>query len=254
MESAFGHDVVQMIMHSGPMVKFVMGILLVFSIISWAIIFVKFRLIRKAKYETEIFQEIYLENRGLKGLYIDCKELEHSPIARLFRAGYSELNRIRRIQDSMISEKGQEMQGGKEFPRSRQTIMDNLRRALKKASIDQSNKLERALSFLATTGNTAPFIGLFGTVWGIMGSFHEIGLRGSANLAVVAPGISEALIATAAGLAAAIPAVIAFNYFTNRVWALKAEMDIFASDFLSMFERRFLKEYVVTKNVQGIRV
>jgi biopolymer transport protein TolQ len=120
--------------------------------------------------------------------------------------------------------------------------MDNLERALRKADIDQNKRLEKALGFLATTGNTAPFIGLFGTVWGIMESFHSIGLKGSANLAVVAPGISEALIATAAGLAAAIPAVVAFNYFTQRIGSLRAEMDIFATDFLSMVVRQFFKK------------
>ena len=120
--------------------------------------------------------------------------------------------------------------------------MDNLERAVLKGTIDQMNRMERAVSFLATTGNTAPFIGLFGTVWGIMDSFRGIGLKGSANLAVVAPGISEALVATAAGLAAAIPAVVAFNYFTHRISALRAEMDIFASDFLSAFERQFFRK------------
>jgi biopolymer transport protein TolQ len=102
--------------------------------------------------------------------------------------------------------------------------------------------MERALGFLATTGNTAPFIGLFGTVWGIMDSFRGIGLKGAANLAVVAPGISEALIATAAGLAAAIPAVVAFNHFNQRISALRAEMDIFKSDFMIMIERQLFKE------------
>ena len=135
------------------------------------------------------------------------------------------------------------MGGGEELSRAQQATMDNLERSLKKATIDQTNRLERAVSFLATTGNTAPFIGLFGTVWGIMNSFRGIGLKGSASLAVVAPGISEALIATAAGLAAAIPAVVAFNYFTNRISALGAEMDIFTSDFSSMVERQFFKKH-----------
>jgi len=120
--------------------------------------------------------------------------------------------------------------------------MDNLERSLQKAMIDQLDRLEQAVSFLATTGNTAPFIGLFGTVWGIMQSFRGIGLKGSANLAVVAPGISEALIATAAGLAAAIPAVVAFNYFSQKISRLGAEMDIFRSDFLSTVERQFFKK------------
>ena len=125
--------------------------------------------------------------------------------------------------------------------------MDNLERSLRKSAIDQSNVLERALSFLATTGNTAPFIGLFGTVWGIMQSFRGIGLKGSASLAVVAPGISEALIATAAGLAAAIPAVVAFNYFNRKALVLQSEMDTFASDFLSLVGRRVFKGEVMSE-------
>jgi len=120
-------------------------------------------------------------------------------------------------------------------------------RSLRKTAIDQSNRLERALSFLATTGNTTPFIGLFGTVWGIMESFRGIGLKGSANLAVVAPGISEALIATAAGLAAAIPAVVAFNYFNNKVTVLRSEMDLFSADFLGLVERQIVKKSVTSK-------
>jgi biopolymer transport protein TolQ len=106
----------------------------------------------------------------------------------------------------------------------------------------ESTRLSRHLSFLATTGNTTPFIGLFGTVWGIMTSFQYIGLSGSANLAVVAPGISEALVATAAGLAAAIPAVVFYNYFSNQVHTLEAEMTQFASDFLNLIERDLIKK------------
>ena len=167
--------------------------------------------------------------------------------ARLFKAGYGEFSRLRKIQASADFQEGFQVPAGEEPLRSQQAIMDNLERSLRKASIDQSNRLERAVSFLATTGNTAPFIGLFGTVWGIMQSFRGIGLKGSANLAVVAPGISEALIATAAGLAAAIPAVVAFNYFTHKITALSAEMDIFTSDFLSTVERQFFKQHVVAK-------
>ena len=126
-------------------------------------------------------------------------------------------------------------------------LMDVVERALRKTIIDQSNRLERAVSFLATTGNTTPFIGLFGTVWGIMESFRGIGLRGSANLAVVAPGISEALIATAAGLAAAIPAVVAFNYFNSKITRLRSEMDLFSADFESLVERQMVKRTMASK-------
>lgn len=243
-DSAINGDIVQMILHAGPMVKFVMLILFLLSVGTWAIIFLKFRLLRKARDETEDFLELFYESRDIKKIFRSSQSLKYSPVARLFRAGYAEFTRFRKIQGNdpdFVSPNG--TAGQSDYPlRSQQTLMDNLERALRKADIDQNKRLEKALGFLATTGNTAPFIGLFGTVWGIMESFHSIGLKGSANLAVVAPGISEALIATAAGLAAAIPAVVAFNYFTQRIASLRAEMDIFATDFLSMVVRQFFKK------------
>ncbi len=245
---AFGHDIVQMVLQAGLMVKFVLWILFLFSVISWAIIFFKFRQLYKAKQETARFLKLFWEKRDLKRIYQLCEDLKYSPVALLFRTGYSEVNRIWRIQSSLDSEPEPPGPEGEEQPmRSQKAVMDNLERSLRRATIGQINRLEKAVSFLATTGNTAPFIGLFGTVWGIMESFRGIGLKGSANLAVVAPGISEALIATAAGLAAAIPAVVAFNYFSNKASALSAEMDIFTSDFLSMVERQFFKKQMFTK-------
>jgi biopolymer transport protein TolQ len=115
-----------------------------------------------------------------------------------------------------------------------------VRRALRRAINSEVVRMSQMVPFLATTGNTTPFIGLFGTVWGIMNSFHGIGLRGSASLAVVAPGISEALVATAAGLAAAIPAVIAYNYFTQKIRLIETELYNFASDFQNIVERDIL--------------
>ncbi|OPX40898.1 MAG: protein TolQ [Desulfobacteraceae bacterium 4484_190.3] len=223
-----------MILHAGPMVKFVLLILLGFSVACWTIILMKFRLVRRARHETETFQDMFLEPTDLRRIYASSKDLRYSPVARLFRSGYGEFQRIRKIQAG--GEKSQESSA-----RSRQIIMDNLQRSLEKAVVAQTDRLERGVSFLATTGNTAPFIGLFGTVWGIMQAFRGIGLKGSANLAVVAPGISEALIATAAGLAAAIPAVVAFNYFTQKIAVLGAEMDIFKSDFLTTVERQLFR-------------
>lgn len=237
-EGAFGNNMMQMILHASPMVKFVMVILLFFSTVSWAIIFVKIRLFRNAKKETEKIQEVFWEGRGMKHMHTACKGLVFSPVARLFRAGYSELLRVQKSQAAFNSGKNEEEAGEGNGSRSPQQILDNLERSLKRAEIDQVNRMERALGFLATTGNTAPFIGLFGTVWGIMDAFRGIGLKGAANLAVVAPGISEALIATAAGLAAAIPAVVAFNHFNQTISALRAEMDIFKSDFMIMVERQ----------------
>jgi len=249
-DSVLDNDIIQMILHAGPMVKFVLLILFLFSIGTWAIIFLKFRMLRKARDQTDDFLELFYESRDIKKIYRSSQSLKHSPVARLFRAGYAEFTRFRKIQGNdpgTVSEAGADSQS--DYPlRSQQTLMDNLERSLRKAEIDQNKRLEKALGFLATTGNTAPFIGLFGTVWGIMESFRSIGLKGSANLAVVAPGISEALIATAAGLAAAIPAVVAYNYFTQRVASLRAEMDIFAADFLSMVVRQFFKKPTIRKD------
>jgi biopolymer transport protein TolQ len=121
------------------------------------------------------------------------------------------------------------------------TSTDNVQRALRRAINTETTRMTQMVPFLATTGNTTPFIGLFGTVWGIMSSFHGIGLRGSANLAVVAPGISEALIATAAGLAVAIPAVIAFNYFNQKIRIIESELQSFSADFLNIIERDVLR-------------
>jgi biopolymer transport protein TolQ len=244
---AFGHDIVQMILHAGLMVKFVMLILLGFSIVSWAIIFLKWKLIRKANQKTAEFLDDFWETRDWKKLYSVWKDSNQGPVAYLFMTGYIEFSRIRKIQTSWRGKDGYEQSGGEQAVNSQQIIMGNLERSLKKGITDQTDRLERALSFLATTGNTAPFIGLFGTVWGIMESFRGIGLKGSANLAVVAPGISEALIATAAGLAAAIPAVVAFNYFAHRISAIRAEMEIFSSDFLIMVERQFFKRQMVSR-------
>lgn len=244
---AVQHDVVQMILTAGPMVKFVLLVLLLFSVISWMIIYVKFRLFGKAARETETFMELFSEDTGLKGIYGAGKELTYSPIARLFVAGYSELMRIQKIQGAAKSQPGQINSRESLYLHSPKAIINNLERTLKKSTLDQLNRLERSTGFLATTGNTAPFIGLFGTVWGIMSSFRSLGLKGSASLAVVAPGISEALVATAFGLFAAIPAVVAYNYFTQKTSAVGAEMDIFTSDFLTMVERQFFKEDVAAK-------
>jgi len=229
--TGFGNDVLHMVVGAGLMVKFVMLILLLFSVVSWAIIFFKWRLYRKARCESDLFLERFWEGTEFATLLNESAELHASPVAQLFRAGYAEFRRVRKLHSTP----------GDTGEKSIQPMLAQVERALRRAGIQQGNRLERAISFLATTGNTAPFIGLFGTVWGIMESFRHIGLSGSASLAVVAPGISEALIATAAGLAAAIPAVVAYNYFSRRVTVLTSEMETFTSDFLSVIERQQLK-------------
>jgi len=179
-----------LILQAGPLVKLVLAILLLFSVISWAIIFFKYKYLSKAEKEGKRFLEAISEGAGRNEIYMQAKTLSTAPEANMFRAAFGA--------DSE----------------------EKARRAIKKQSEEEVLKLEKYLNFLATTGSTTPFIGLFGTVWGIMNSFRGIGLRGSASLAVVAPGIAEALIATAMGLAAAIPAVIAYNYYlgwTRRI-------------------------------------
>jgi len=238
METAFGNDIIQMIIHAGLMVKCVMAILFIFSLVSWTIIFMKWQLFRRAKKETEYFFDLFWEDTALEKIKEGCDDLEASPVAHLFRSGYAELKRIGKIQNVPASG---------DWGSAMQTLLFNVERSLRKTSIEQGNRLERALSFLATTGNTAPFIGLFGTVWGIMESFRGIGMKGSASLAVVAPGISEALVATAAGLAAAIPAVVAFNHFNHKAMVARSEMDTFSSDFLNLLERQVFKKKTTSK-------
>ena len=235
----FSANIIQMFIHAGLVVKIVLLILILFSVISWAIMLMKWRFFRNARRETSYFLDIFWDTTELKKVYKECDALLFSPIAQLFRAGYTELIRMKKIQDTPSSKDGNPGLNG---------ISENIERALKRTAIQQGSRLDRTLSFLATTGNTAPFIGLFGTVWGIMESFRGIGLRGSASLAVVAPGISEALIATAAGLAAAIPAVMAFNHFHNKASELKSEMDTFSADFLSLVIRQARRGRVFFEN------
>ena len=223
-----------MILHAGPVGQFVMLTLLIFSMMSWAIIFMKFRLFRKVRFDTEDFLESFWSSNNLKEANNAAKEFQHSPEASVFMSGYSELQKINRIRNRNPEDPG------KETLDMQLATMDNLKRAIRKAEMEEIAHLTKTLPFLATTGSATPFIGLFGTVWGIMASFHDIGLRGSASLAVVAPGISEALVATAAGLAVAIPAVIFYNYYANKVAYIDTEVQNFSTDFLNLVERDLL--------------
>jgi len=203
-------SVLQLILQAGYIVKGVLIILLFFSIVSWAIIFFKQRYFSKANKESEQFLRAYRVNRDTKSLYQTTKKLSLSPIANVFKSVHTD-----------------------EISRDRNEI----KRLLRRYETLESVKLEKYLNFLATTGSTAPFIGLFGTVWGIMNAFHGIGSAGSASLAIVAPGIAEALIATAVGLAAAIPAVIAYNYYLSMARKMIIEMEDFSEDLLELFTK-----------------
>ena len=230
-------NLINMISNAGLMVQFVLLLLLFFSITSWAIILIKYRYIKRAYQESALFTELFWKSKDLSNAYRQAKELQGSPIARIFRIGYVELKKISQRGISEGSNGGTERSSGLG---ARFAGMDNIKRALRRAINTETTRMTQMVPFLATTGNTTPFIGLFGTVWGIMNSFHGIGMRGSASLAVVAPGISEALVATAAGLAVAIPAVIAFNYFMQKIKILESELNSFSAAFLNIIERDIL--------------
>ena len=230
-------DIIQVLSSAGLMVRFVLLILLFFSVTSWAIIIIKWRYIRKAYKESNRFIEYFWKSRDLAGAYTKAKQLAGCPIARIFRVGYVELKKV--------SQTGR--QASAEGPRDTSPSLtgrfsggDNVKRALRRAINSETTRMTQMVPFLATTGNTTPFIGLFGTVWGIMNSFAGIGQSGSASLAVVAPGISEALIATAAGLAVAIPAVIAFNHFMQKIKVIESDLISFSADLLNIIERDIL--------------
>lgn len=227
----FHGSLLGMIADAGFMVKFVLLILLIFSIISWTIIFLKFRYYRKIRKENEEFDSDYQRSNKLSEVVPAAKKYPHSTTAEVFRVGYAELSKINKV--SKDTARPEEIS---------LSSIDNVQRALNRASNTEMTKLESSLGFLATTGSASPFMGLFGTVWGIMETFKAIGARGSATLAVVAPGISEALIATAAGLAAAIPAVIFYNYFLNKSKTMVQEMDNFADEFLNIVERHLISK------------
>ncbi len=237
-------DIVNMISSAGTMVQFVMLLLLFFSIMSWAIILIKYRYIRKAFKESADFTDFFWKSRDLSNAFAKAKQLHGSPLARIFRIGYVELKKMSQAAapPSPPDAAGNQPAGSQSMSLdNRFTGTDNIKRSLRRAITTEMTRMTQMVPFLATTGNTAPFIGLFGTVWGIMNSFHGIGQKGSANLAVVAPGISEALVATAAGLAAAIPAVIAFNYFMSKIRVVESELQSFSADFLNIIERDILR-------------
>lgn len=215
---------------TGPVVMAVLWILVLCSAGCWGVIFYKFGQIRRARRQSEKFDEIFWESKSLTQIHSSSVDFKQSPIAQVFRAGYQELVRLTRSKRGVEGEGDMELGGAA-----------NVERALRRATNQEVTKLERALNFLATTAATAPFIGLFGTVWGIMDAFRGLSTAQSSSIQAVAPGISEALVATAVGLAAAIPAVVAFNHFSREVRVLHSDMDNFSAEFLNIAERHFLK-------------
>lgn len=221
---------VSMMRDAGPMVQAVMLTLLIFSVVSWSIIIMKQLMFKKARRNSDDFLDRFWGSKTLNEAYESAKDFTLSPEATVFVSGFHELKKI------SAAREGREQ----ETLQTQLATLDNVKRAMRKAHVMEIDRLGRSLPFLATTGSATPFIGLFGTVWGIMNSFHDIGMRGSASLAVVAPGISEALVATAAGLAVAIPAVIFYNFYSNKLGEFESDIEYFSTDFLNLIERDFL--------------
>jgi len=219
---------IELIMQADAVVQLVLLILVLMSLACWVIIFNKFTVLQRATRNSQAFLELFWKSRRLDHVYERVDHLGPSPVGAVFKAGYIEL--------SKLTNKDREDAGAEIAAVANE---DNLARALRRAATVERTSLERMTTFLATTGSTAPFIGLFGTVWGILLAFQKIGITGQASLSVVGPDIAHALIATAIGLAAAIPAVMAYNYFNSRIRVLTSEMDNFSSDFLNIVKRHF---------------
>ncbi len=228
LDGAFG-DTMGLIARSSPISKAVLLILVLFSIVSWTVVLYKLLQFRRAERQTSSFLSVFRRSSKFSEVQSVCRSLSESPLVGIFQSGYAELNAQLRQQQG----------AGEAGPRPTLKSLEALDRALQRASLTEVNKLENRVPFLATTAAITPFIGLFGTVWGIMGAFAGIGQTGSTSLGVVAPGIAEALIATAAGLVAAIPAVYFYNHLTNRVKLSASGMDDFSLEFLNIAERNF---------------
>jgi len=228
----FQGSVLQMIAASGPVAKTVLVVLLAFSFLSWAVMIERYRLYRKALLRSGEFLEALEKSRNLADIRERCERFAGSPLVPLFKAGFQEMT-----SPALAPEERRFPAPHAEPDAPAGRRLEKIQRVLDRAAIAENERLEAFLGVLATTGSVTPFVGLFGTVWGIMNAFQKIGIQGSASLGAVAPGISEALITTAAGLAAAIPAVIGYNYFLGRLRRINSGMDDFSMRFTAIAER-----------------
>ena len=218
-------DIVSLIKHAHWIVKVVMALLTGMFLVGVYIIIYKTLYIRRASVESAMFNESFWKSRDIEQIYKHAQVLRNSPISQMFIAGYTELAKL---------------SADERMKNDREGNLENIERALRKAQTVETTRLESMTPFLATTGSAAPFIGLFGTVIGIMTAFQSISGQGNATLDTVGPHIAEALFATALGLVAAIPSVMAYNYFVRRIRVLRSEMDTFEQDYLNIIKRHFL--------------
>jgi biopolymer transport protein TolQ len=222
--------IVGLFLESGWMGKVIMGILLVFSIVSWATILLKYQFLRRAEKESQAFLAAFRKTKNVDELLKHAEARKYSPLAAIFRDGHKETESIMRSYPD-----------GRMRDEDRPLVGQEIERALTITAQDEIVYMERYLAFLGTTGTVGPLLGLFGTVWGIMDAFYGIGLKGSGDIGALAPGLAEALINTSGGLFVAIPAVIAYNYFAEKIKDMATRMDSFSSEFLTFVNRTYLR-------------
>lgn len=224
-ETQASHNLLDLILRASPIAKLVLFLLLGFSVLSWAIIITKLMAFTRAQQQTKSFLDIFRRSARLAEVHSACQPYRESPLVGVFLAGYQELDK--QLQKSPTSEPSIKS-------------LDAVGRSLQRASISETNRLEKGVGWLASTASASPFIGLFGTVVGIIFAFQGLSASTQASVQAVAPGIAEALIATAAGIAAAVPAALAYNHFLNKIKLLTSDMDDFCLEFLNLIERNFL--------------
>jgi len=212
--------ILNLIFDADIIVQLVLFTLVGMSIMCWVIILKKYQLLKDANLQTTEFLHSFWNAKKLEDIYEELSQYKASPVANVFQRAYIELDKLNRLDGEGFIDKE-----------------SNLERAMRRAASDEQTRMESHVTFLATTGSTAPFIGLFGTVWGILRAFQKIGVTGQANIQTVGPDIAHALIATAVGLAAAIPAVIAYNFINRKIKVLRKEMENFSSDFINIVKR-----------------
>ncbi len=219
-----GFSILALVLEADFVVQMVLFLLLAMSVACWAIILNKYLTVRRASLQSAAFLEVFWKARQLDDVYERLARFPHAPVAEVFKSGYIELQRLTTGDGQGAMDLG---------------LTENIERALRRTTNVELNQLDRLITVLATTGSTAPFIGLFGTVWGILRAFQKIGATGQASIQVVGPDIAHALVATAVGLLAAIPAVMAYNFFNSRIKGIASEMDAFSSDFLNIVKRHY---------------
>jgi biopolymer transport protein TolQ len=220
-----GISLTDLLLKASPIAKFVLLLLLIFSVVSWAIIFAKWRALQASQKDTREFLERFNHSAKLTDLSVEAEFRKQSPVARIFLAGYAEVTR--QIESSP----------------NRMLSLESINRVMQSATIDEVTQMEKSLSWLATAANASPFIGLFGTVVGIIIAFQGLSTASGSSIQSVAPGIAEALIATAAGIAAAVPAAIFYNYFLSKIKTLTSSMDRFSLEMLNLVERYYANEF-----------